>query len=258
MRVTIIIDETSFFHPIFVTNLIKRFNDMNFLIQGVIVKKIPEKNSLEKYMIKNFYYLKVTELIKLLFLKIKYFFLNIIFAKGFNRKYFSVESTFKNFSINYFNVKLDINNIRYLKIIKSFKPHFIISSNSLYFKKKLLNIPRYACLNRHTSLLPSYGGLWPVFYAIANNEKYYGVSVHSMSKKIDSGKIYSQKKMKLNEKNLYKLYNNSFLVSDKVIIDAINNFKKKKFFFPNYKSSYFSFPKKKDWKKFRKNGGKFI
>jgi len=59
------------------------------------------------------------------------------------------------------------------------------------FKGKILNI--------HPSLLPKYKGLNTHERAIRNKDKYSGCSVHFVNSKLDSGKIISQKKVRINK-----------------------------------------------------------
>jgi len=77
----------------------------------------------------------------------------------------------------------------------------ILSKNFIKkFNKPILNI--------HPSLLPKYKGLNTHIRVIKNKEKYSGATVHLVSAKLDSGKIISQKKIKVskyeNEKSLQK------------------------------------------------------
>ena len=52
-------------------------------------------------------------------------------------------------------------------------------------------------LNIHPSLLPKYKGLNTHERAIKNKDKYAGVSIHKVTKKLDSGKIIAKKKIKI-------------------------------------------------------------
>lgn len=78
-------------------------------------------------------------------------------------------------------------------------------------------------LNSHPSLLPKYKGLSPikeVFYQ--NKEKKIGITLHHMSKNVDSGRIINsdfifKKKLKLN--NIYKILFS--VIEPKVIIEGI-------------------------------------
>ena len=68
----------------------------------------------------------------------------------------------------------------------------ILSKNFIRnFKGKIINI--------HPSLLPKYKGLNTHKKAIENNEKYSGCTVHYVTKKLDSGKIILQQKVKLSK-----------------------------------------------------------
>ena len=68
------------------------------------------------------------------------------------------------------------------------------------FNKTILNI--------HPSLLPKYKGLNTHNRAVQNKDKYSGATVHIVNKKLDSGKIILQKKVKIlksdSEKSLEK------------------------------------------------------
>ena len=59
---------------------------------------------------------------------------------------------------------------------------------------------KYKILNIHPSLLPKYKGLNTHKKAIENNDKFSGCTVHFVTKKLDSGKIILQKKVKINKK----------------------------------------------------------
>ncbi len=64
------------------------------------------------------------------------------------------------------------------------------------FSKPILNI--------HPSLLPKYKGLNTHLRAIKNKEKFAGATVHKVNRKLDSGKIIIQKKVKILKKDNVK------------------------------------------------------
>ena len=86
---------------------------------------------------------------------------------------------------------LKLNNIKFICLAGFMK---ILSKN---FIKKF----KYKILNIHPSLLPKYKGLSTHKRAIENKEKYSGCTVHYVTPKLDSGKIISQKKVKINKKD---------------------------------------------------------
>ena len=243
MNILIVIDETNFFHPNFLNNLIKKLKKENLKV--AVITKIKKSNSIENYLLKNIHFLKINELLKLISKK----FFALIFNNFVYRfdVFFSVMSVIKKNKINYMKIEYDINKIEYIDEIKKFSPDIIISSCSVIFKEKLISIPKYGCINRHSSLLPNYKGVYPVFQSIANGEEYSGVTIHEMNKNIDEGKILAQEKIFNVDKNLYKIYKIAFDVSVDLVVKAINNKLNNKYINNNYQSKYFSFPTKKDW-----------
>ena len=123
-------------------------------------------------------------------------------AKGIQ---YAKKSKISNIIVKYINKKKFEK--RLLKLLKGNKVELIclagfmkiLSANFI----KNVNMP---ILNIHPSLLPKYKGLNTHYRAIKNNEKYSGATVHIVNKKLDSGKIILQERVKIlksdNEENL--------------------------------------------------------
>jgi len=58
----------------------------------------------------------------------------------------------------------------------------------------ILDLPKFGCLNVHTSLLPKFRGAGPIQWAIANGEAETGVTVMKMDAGLDTGPIVSQRR----------------------------------------------------------------
>ena len=58
----------------------------------------------------------------------------------------------------------------------------------------ILEIPRFGCLNVHTSLLPKYRGAAPIQWAILNGDPETGVTIMKMDAGLDTGDILSQER----------------------------------------------------------------
>jgi methionyl-tRNA formyltransferase len=58
----------------------------------------------------------------------------------------------------------------------------------------ILEIPKYGCINVHTSLLPKYRGAAPIQWAILNDEPQTGVTIMKMDAGMDTGDIITQEK----------------------------------------------------------------
>ena len=63
---------------------------------------------------------------------------------------------------------------------------------------KILDLPKYKCVNIHASLLPKYRGAAPINWAIINGEEETGITTIFMSDRMDAGEIITQESLKIN------------------------------------------------------------
>lgn len=95
--------------------------------------------------------------------------------------------------------KLSSNEILYTEL-KSLQPDFfVVLSYGKVIPEKYLQIPRIAPLNIHPSLLPKFRGPAPLEWALISGEKETGISVILMDKNIDTGRILTQVKIKIDD-----------------------------------------------------------
>ncbi|MGE0633788.1 MAG: formyltransferase family protein [Pseudobdellovibrionaceae bacterium] len=255
MRILIVIDETTFFHPQMTQKIIDKLGPE--VVAACVVTKIPDRSNLERFLMRNWRWLYFSEMFQLFLLKIK---MQLLDALRFSRVG-SVRSAFRSAKIPFIEIHNNINQPQYLDWIRSFRPDIIVSSNSLYFGPELLSIPTICSLNRHSGLLPSYGGLWPVLQAYRSGEMYTGASVHKMERKIDAGEVLAQELVPIQDgMSLFDLYEQCFDKSVSCLVAAIEKIRKNDFspVKNNYKSSYYGFPTKEQWREFRRRGGRFI
>jgi len=64
--------------------------------------------------------------------------------------------------------------------------------------ESILSIPKHGFINLHFSLLPAYRGAAPVQRALENGETTTGVTVFQLDKGMDTGAIFTQKKLEIN------------------------------------------------------------
>ncbi len=94
------------------------------------------------------------------------------------------------------------------KVIKWIKIHNIglvinMRTRDIY-KKEILSLPVYGCINIHHGILPKYQGLYCDLYALYENRP-AGFSIHEMNEKLDDGRIiYKKAVSKPGEKNYIK------------------------------------------------------
>ena len=117
---------------------------------------------------------------------------------------------------------------------------FCLGSSQI-IPRKILERSSLGALNIHPSLLPKYRGRYSIPHAIFAGEKYSGISTHWIGKKIDTGKVISQIKIKIKKEDtsetIYKKFtyvaSSEFIKLYSKILRNVN-FKYKKI---NFKSS---------------------
>ena len=74
--------------------------------------------------------------------------------------------------------------------LRELKPDLIVViAYGQILPQSLLDLPRFGCLNVHTSLLPKYRGAAPIQWAIANGDVETGVTVMKMDAGLDTGPV---------------------------------------------------------------------
>lgn len=130
------------------------------------------------------------------------------------------------------NIKLyqpnNLSNNELVSDIKKINPDILlVVAYGKIIPKKILNIPKYGCINIHPSLLPKYRGPSPMQSAILKGDKYSGISIMLMNEKMDAGDILYQKQVNIDNYNIEKLHDSmSKLAADlivSVMIKWINN-----------------------------------
>jgi methionyl-tRNA formyltransferase len=109
--------------------------------------------------------------------------------------------------------------------IRDLKPDLIISAYyRKIFCKELIDIPRLGIINIHPSLLPNYRGRTPTAWAILNNEKKFGVTIHKVDEGIDTGDILVQATNDIDDDETgYELHLKAMSLGAKLLIKNFSN-----------------------------------
>jgi methionyl-tRNA formyltransferase len=84
---------------------------------------------------------------------------------------------------------------KFISELRELKPDLIVVvAYGHILPPAILDLPRFGCLNVHTSLLPKYRGASPIQSAILNGETETGVTVMKMDAGLDTGPIVSQRR----------------------------------------------------------------
>jgi methionyl-tRNA formyltransferase len=68
----------------------------------------------------------------------------------------------------------------------------VVAAYGQILPQAILDIPKFGCLNVHTSLLPKYRGAAPIQWAILNGELETGVTIMKMDAGLDTGDIVAE------------------------------------------------------------------
>lgn len=144
-------------------------------------------------------------------------------------------------------------------------PDVIVSySAPTVFKGRLLNLPRYGCINLHCSLIPKYCGVMPSFWTLLDGRKSTGCSVHTMDDRIDNGLLLGQEELSIEEDDsMYSVIHKTKAVGGELMLGVLSKLYEHGAFpdplvVNEAEREYFSWPKSADFNLFRERGKKLL
>jgi methionyl-tRNA formyltransferase len=117
------------------------------------------------------------------------------------------DNTLKDFAIKnkidyLFPVKINSN--EFIETAKLYNIDLFVSmSFNQIFKTPILNVPKLGVINCHAGKLPFYRGRNILNWALINDEKEFGITVHYVDEGIDTGDIIKQKSYPITENDDY-------------------------------------------------------
>jgi methionyl-tRNA formyltransferase len=258
MNIVLVMSEDIMWKPVFIGRLIRELPEQHKIVGVVLTGFGYETFGYIGYLKRYFNILGLKAFIYVALRNIKY---SII------KYYYRVTGRYDNYSISgvcrqhgipvhYTN---DVNSVKTLSWIRALEPDISFSSGHQIFGVELLSIPKRCCINRHSSLLPAFRGIYPLFWNLLNDEKEAGVSIHAMEKKIDAGRVVSQKSFPIEpEDSLFSLFDKCYDISVELVIEALEKIDLGNWL-PVQNSrypSYYTFPTRKEGREFRKKGKK--
>ena len=98
----------------------------------------------------------------------------------------------------------------------------LVGGFSIILKPSLLSLPRIACINTHSSLLPRHRGPNPFYAAIRAGDAQSGVTFHLMDEGIDTGPILAQASFPLGPTDtVLTVYQRSCAVAEEQVVSMI-------------------------------------
>jgi methionyl-tRNA formyltransferase len=116
----------------------------------------------------------------------------------------------------------DVNEPSFIKQLKESTADILFVACPQILKKEVLRVLPLCTINKHSGKLPHYRGVFPVFYAMLNNEPDVTLTLHTMTEKIDSGKILVEKSIRRDSRDsLLDLYFKLYLLVPQAFIETI-------------------------------------
>lgn len=153
------------------------------------------------------------------------------------------------------------NEERILEWVKAQNADIILLSIGYIVKAPLLRSVRRAVLNKHSSLLPAYKGLLPVFWTMLENSLPVGVTIHKVNEKIDAGEPLLQKAYYERLPSVFAYYQKIYSEMPDIwlkAIEVVDGNAPPELVDLNREPSYYSLPSRADYKNFLAKGLRFI
>lgn len=98
----------------------------------------------------------------------------------------------------------NINSEEFINKMKFYAPELFVSmSFNQIFKAEMINLPKYKTINCHAGKLPFYRGRNILNWALINDEKEFGITVHYLDEGIDTGDIILQEVYPITDEDDY-------------------------------------------------------
>jgi methionyl-tRNA formyltransferase len=89
----------------------------------------------------------------------------------------------------------------FISELKKFNTDLFVVVAFRILPSEVYNIPEYGSFNLHASLLPKFRGAAPIQWAIIKGEKETGVTTFKIEEKVDTGNLYLQEKINIDEED---------------------------------------------------------
>ena len=261
LNLLFITQEDPFYVRILFEEFLKEYPDVNE-IKGVVISSTFGKKSFWHLVLRMYNFYGTIGFIRMGFRFTKIKILEIISKFIITKKNYSLEQLFSHYNISVVK-RDDINAKEFIDQWKKENIDVIVSvAASKIFKKDLLELPKWGCINIHHAKLPYYRGMMPNFWQMYHGEKKVGISVHKMNSKIDAGEIIVQREIMIEEnESLDSLIRRTKKIGAHFIIEVLNSIRENSItFLPNSseKGAYFTFPTKKQVREFKRRGKRLL
>lgn len=112
----------------------------------------------------------------------------------------------------------------FLAEMKRLNPDIIlVAAYGKILPKVLLDLPKFGCINVHTSLLPKYRGASPIQWAVLNGDEKSGVTIMHMAEGVDTGDIIMKEEIVLSaEETAGTLHDRLAAIGGPLLLKAVD------------------------------------
>jgi methionyl-tRNA formyltransferase len=145
----------------------------------------------------------------------------------------TTDDTLKNYASEYgidYLCPVQINSPDFMEQAKSYACDLFVSmSFNQIFKKEIMTLPPLGTINCHAGKLPFYRGRNILNWALINDEKEFGITVHYIDEGIDTGDIILQRAYPITDDDTYEtLLQVAYVECASILYDAIKLFQEDK------------------------------
>lgn len=116
-----------------------------------------------------------------------------------------------------------INNAETIKLLEEIAPDcIVVVAYGQLLRKKILELPKYGCINIHASLLPKFRGAAPINWAIIKGEEVTGITVMHMNEGLDTGDMILKKEVEVHDKTAGELIDELAALGANAIGDTLD------------------------------------
>jgi len=114
------------------------------------------------------------------------------------------------------------NNTKLVEQLKKLNPDLFIVVAFRILPKEIFDIPTFGSFNLHGSFLPKYRGAAPIQWALINGDTETGLTTFKLAEKVDTGKIYLQKKVAISfNDNFETLHDKMSLLGAELVLQTV-------------------------------------
>lgn len=119
----------------------------------------------------------------------------------------------------------NVNDEPVIEQLKRYAPDFIVVvAFGQFLSSRIIDIPRFKCINIHSSLLPKYRGAAPISWAIIKGETMSGVTSMVMTLKMDAGDIIAQKSASISpDENAGELEKRLSFIGAELLLETLDS-----------------------------------